>query len=200
MADKKPEDGGLFGWRNWTWPDEWTQIKRDRTPIAPDSGKFMIDEDLSDPKAPLRKNMVLHDDRNPVRHPERSIAYDLMKTWQPAFKCILTDMGAQVVSGQGGVCADFELNAMECIEYYGAKQGITACKDWYDDYMECQSGAKQWLRIRAMFKKRHIDNHLEYLQGKRTWDETYEKPPKHHAYLEPWYDEKYSHSEGPMQV
>ena len=25
-------------------------------------------------------------------------------------------------------------------------------------------GAKQWLRIRAMFKKRHIDNHLEYLQ------------------------------------
>ena len=83
------------------------------------------------------------------------------------------------------MCADFEMKAMECIEYYGAKQGITACKDWYDDYIECQSGesqhkktlteqedkyytivlgAKQWLRIRAMFKKRHIDNHLEYLQ------------------------------------
>ena len=81
------------------------------------------------------------------------------------------------------------------------------------------AGAKQWLRIRAMFKKRHIDNHIEYLQvriykhtsrsslllfsnfqGKRTWEETYEKPPKHHAYLEPWYDEKYSHQEGPMQV
>ena len=26
------------------------------------------------------------------------------------------------------------------------------------------AGAKQWLRIRAMFKKRHIDNHIEYLQ------------------------------------
>ena len=26
------------------------------------------------------------------------------------------------------------------------------------------AGAKQWLRIRAMFKKRHVDNHLEYLQ------------------------------------
>ena len=41
---------------------------------------------------------------------------------------------------------------------------MTACKDWYDDYIECQTGAKQWLRMRAMFKKRHIDNHLEYLQ------------------------------------
>ena len=37
-------------------------------------------------------------------------------------------------------------------------------QDWYDDYMECRSGAKQRLRIRAMYKKRHIDNHLEYLQ------------------------------------
>ena len=66
-----------------------------------------------------------------------------------------------------------------------------------------------------MFKKRHIDNHLEYLQvsqniwgklnhsdyflqGKRTWDETYEKPPKYSSYLEPWYDEKYAHAEVPM--
>ena len=78
------------------------------------------------------------------------------------------------------MCADFELKAQECIEYYGAKQGITACKDWYDDYMECSTGndgptaenditkcflgAKQHLRMRAMFKKRHIDNHIEYLQ------------------------------------
>ena len=49
-----------------------------------------------------------------------------------------------------------------------------------------------------MFKKRHIDNHLEYLQGKRTWDETYEKPPKYNSFLEPWFDEKYAHNEGPM--
>ena len=41
------------------------------------------------------------------------------------------------------MCADFEMKAMECIEYYGAKQGITACKDWYDDYMECQSGERR---------------------------------------------------------
>ena len=53
---------------------------------------------------------------------------------------------------------------MECIEYYGAKQGLTACKDWYDDFIECQGKAKQLLRMRAMFKKRHVDNHIEYLQ------------------------------------
>ena len=65
---------------------------------------------------------------------------------------------------QGGLCADFELKAMECIEYYGQKQGLTACKDWYDDFIECQGKAKQRLRLRAMIKKRHYDNHLEYLQ------------------------------------
>jgi hypothetical protein len=26
---------------------------------------------------------------------------------------------------------------MECIEYYGMKQGLEACKDWYDDFLEC---------------------------------------------------------------
>ena len=47
---------------------------------------------------------------------------------------------AYVFVSQGGVCADFELKALECVEYYGAKQGITACKDWYDDYIECTTG------------------------------------------------------------
>ena len=37
-------------------------------------------------------------------------------------------------------------------------------------------------------------------QGKRTWEETYEKPPKHNAFYEPWYDEKYAHMEAPMSV
>ena len=49
-------------------------------------------------------------------------------------------MFAYVFVSQGGVCADFELKALECVEYYGAKQGITACKDWYDDYIECTTG------------------------------------------------------------
>ena len=35
-----------------------------------------------------------------VRHPERSIAYDLMRHWQPFYKSFLTDMGAYVMSAQ----------------------------------------------------------------------------------------------------
>ena len=81
----------------------------------------------------------------------------------------------------------------------------------YDDYIECVHKSKQNLRVKAMFKKRHIDNHIEYLQvgttlrashkftsdligdtfqGKRTYAETYEAPPKAHAYPEPWHDPK----------
>merc|ERR1712108_5841 len=96
----------------------------------------------------------------------------------PYMKTFFTDMGANVINMQSGPCMDFELNALECIEYYGAKQGLTACKDWYDDYIECVPKSKQNLRVKAMFKKRHVDNHIEYLQGKRTYAETYEAPPK----------------------
>ena len=27
---------------------------------------------------------------------------------------------------------------MECMEYYGVKQGLSACRDYYDDMMECK--------------------------------------------------------------
>jgi len=199
MGDKSNE-AGLFGWKNWSIPDDWTSVARDRTPSQPDAGKFDVDTNHGMTNRPGRDALCIGDDHNPVRNPQLSIGYELMKTWQPALKNIFTEMGAYVMSSQGGICADFELKAVLCIEYYGAKQGMTACKDWYDDYIEFQTGAKQWLRMRAMFKKRHIDNHLEYLQGKRTWEETYEKPPKHNAYLEPWYDEKYAHNESPMSV
>jgi len=131
---------------------------------------------------------------NPVKypHPEAGIGQHLIKRYHsPHYRNFLTDMGANILNLQGGRCQDFELQAMECIEYYGAKQGLTACKDWYDDYIECMHGCKQRLRVQAMFKKRHIDNHLEYLQGKRTWAETYEPPPKSHAFTEPWFSEKY---------
>eukprot|EP00091_Calanus_sinicus_P014184 TRINITY_DN3159_c0_g1_i1.p2 TRINITY_DN3159_c0_g1~~TRINITY_DN3159_c0_g1_i1.p2 ORF type:complete len:190 (-),score=43.36 TRINITY_DN3159_c0_g1_i1:91-660(-) len=182
----KDQDGGIFGWKNWTLPDEWTTIHRDRTPIKPrDKDEIGMHGDFP----------VWGDDNNPVRNTNLTIADHLLRYWTPYLKNFFTDMTANFISTQGQRCGDFELRAMECIEYYGAKQGLTACKDWYDDFMECQLGAKQRLRMRAMFKKRHIDHHLEYLQGKRTWDETYEKPPKYHAYVEPWYNEKYGHGE-----
>lgn len=207
MPEDKEAGAGLFGWRDWKWSDSWHQVSRDRTEISPTAGSYDWNEtDQGNPGHPGflnggRGTIDMTDPYNPVRNPQRSIAWDLMqRTWTPFMKNWFTDVGAHVASNQGGICQDFELRAMECIEYFGAKQGITACKDWYDDYMECRSGAKQRLRIRAMFKKRHIDNHLEYLQGKRTWEETYEPPPKYNSFSEPWFDEKYSHMGGPMQT
>ena len=44
----------------------------------------------------------------------------------------------QLVLLQGFLCEKFELSAMECMEYYGVKQGLTACRDYYDDMMECK--------------------------------------------------------------
>ena len=52
-----------------------------------------------------------------------------MKNW-------FTDLGAHVASNQGGICQDFEMRAMECIEYFGAKQGITACKVGLEEELE----------------------------------------------------------------
>eukprot|EP00092_Neocalanus_flemingeri_P022821 GFUD01024745.1.p1 GENE.GFUD01024745.1~~GFUD01024745.1.p1 ORF type:complete len:198 (+),score=38.92 GFUD01024745.1:79-672(+) len=186
--------GGLFGWKNWTLPDKYTAVERDRTPRSPQSGAF-DEKDLNGDNMSGKHSFLPTDQYNPVMHPQLTIADHLLRVWQPFLKNFFTDMGANISSSQGQMCGDFELRAMECIEYYGSKQGITACKDWYDDFIECQTGAKQKLRMRAMFKKRHFDNHLEYLQGKRTWSETYEAPPKYHAYVEPWYDEKYAHME-----
>ena len=151
------DDAGLFGWRNWRIPDELTLVHRDRTPKSPTSGRYNRQADLSNVDDPASDAIAYGDVYNPVRHPELSIAWQLLKYWQPVYKSIFTDLGAHVMSSQvrsqfptlnllyslciqAGMCADFELKALECIEYYGAKQGITACKDWYDDYIECTTG------------------------------------------------------------
>merc|ERR1712211_187161 len=111
---------------------------------------------------------------NPVKYPELSIAHHLSRRYTtPYLKTFFTDLGANIINMQSGPCMDFEINALE--------------------YIECSHKTKQNLRVKAMYKKRHVDNHLEYLQGKRTYAETYEAPPKAHAYTEPWFDAKFAH-------
>ena len=46
------------------------------------------------------------------------------------------------VSPQGR-CFDKQLEAMECLEYYGLNQGATLCRDYYDDFTECTDGMTQ---------------------------------------------------------
>jgi len=206
VADKLPDP---IGWRKWKVGDWFGNIDKDRTPI-PHGGRYEHRDDgaalggagtkfVGTQQTSGKMEEVIDSTGNcynPVKYPELSIAHHLSRRYTtPYLKTFFTDMGANVINMQSGPCMDFELNALECIEYYGAKQGLTACKDWYDDYIECVHKAKQNLRVKAMYKKRHIDNHLEYLQGKRTYGETYEAPPKAHAYVEPWHDAKYAHLE-----
>jgi hypothetical protein len=55
------------------------------------------------------------------------------------------------------------MNAMECIEYYGMKQGLEACKDWYDDFLECvyQVGASVNEILYRRYRTMLIYNTLE---------------------------------------
>ena len=50
----------------------------------------------------------------------------------------------------------------------------------YDDYIECVHKSKQNLRVKAMHKKRHVDNHIEYLQVGHHTEE--DKKSKSHTF------------------
>lgn len=187
-----PEEGaanpGLLGWRNWTMPTPF--FKGIHTVPREGGGKY--DNDPNAPNRPEKWDFFRSDD--PLLYPERSIAWDLQTRFvSPVFKNFFTDMSAISNNAQGKACEDFELNAMECIEYYGVKQGIDACKDWYDDYLECVNQGKQHLRWKRMHHVRNSQHYLEYLQGKRSKEDLYEPAPKMHAFIEPWIDEKYQH-------
>jgi len=198
-----------LGFKNWKLSDRWMGVESDRTPKTKpeERGRFQHHEDGgANYNAGGGGIHFLGDDWgkklfeypfNPVKYPERGIEYALSTQYiSPLVKNVFTDMGCNLQNRQGSVCEDFETNAMECLEYYGTKQGLVACKDWYDDYIECVHMSKQKLRVKAMLKKRLVDHHLEYIQGKRTWSETYEPPPKANAFIEPWHDPKFSRMQG----
>ena len=47
-------------------------------------------------------------------------------------------MQAPQANGHREACADFELNAVECLEAYGVKMGYDRCWKYFEDYKECQ--------------------------------------------------------------
>ena len=99
MGDKS-SDSGLFGWKNWSIPDSWTAVARDRTPLSPDAGKYDLETNVEMSNRPGSDAKMIGDDFNPVRYPQMSIGYELMRTWQPPLKNIFTEMGAYVMSSQ----------------------------------------------------------------------------------------------------
>jgi len=75
----------------------------------------------------------------------------------PGMRTVFTDVFASVLNQQQSICAPLELQALECIEYYGKQRGLVICKDFYDDFIECRNENLQFLRwetIQAEYRKR----------------------------------------------
>ena len=53
--------------------------------------------------------------------------------WTP-----FTDIFSDWFSNADSRCGRFELACMECMEYYGFKNGKVICKDYYEDFVECK--------------------------------------------------------------
>lgn len=66
----------------------------------------------------------------------------------PGLRSPFTDViGCVVNHQQYDKCGEFELNAVECIEAYGARRAETKCADLIKDFAECQSMKKQMMRV-----------------------------------------------------
>jgi len=188
------DDSGFMGWKDWKVPRFGTD--RNITPVPGIDGSSSGNGYGSD--RPVREWPGEY--FNPVKYPNMSPSWTMMSLYTtPYITTFFTDIGGGLCfNGAGLPCEKFELQAMECMEFYGTKQGSYACKDAYDDLMECRHKTKQNLRVKHMWRKRGIENHLEYLQGKRTWEETYEAPPKYFAHLNPFQDPKNTQRQGGM--
>ena len=66
-----------------------------------------------------------------------SSRYNTPWLWSP-----FTDMFSSWFTNCNNRCGRFELEALECMEYYGLKKGKIICKDIYEDFMECR-----WKRL-----------------------------------------------------
>lgn len=61
-------------------------------------------------------------------------------------------------------CGDIELNAMECLEAYGAVKGQQRCKDFLDDLHECRHQGLRKMRWYAM----RLERNKQVITGQRS--------------------------------
>lgn len=69
------------------------------------------------------------------------------------------------IDGRRVKCADFEINAVECLEAYGMIKGSSQCRKYIEDLMECQSNVLSNYRIKSMF----IEKMKQIGKGERSW-------------------------------
>ncbi len=71
--------------------------------------------------------------------------------WNP-----LTDLAAPWQVNPQTKCQPLEKTALECIEYYGLRQGRIVCSDFYDDYIECSKMNVRVSRKKLLFVDRRV--------------------------------------------
>jgi hypothetical protein len=131
----------------------------------------------------VRQHIYPHS-ADPIVHGEQPWVNYNFRYVTPVINMPFTDLFACVSTVTNTPCQKLEIEAMECIEYYGAKRGLDICKDYYDDYMECTYRAKQQLREQAIVRVRN-KRYNEYLLGKREWSTVYAPVPTPHAFKDP---------------
>lgn len=119
------------------------------------------------------------------RYPNRTVEKDVATMYfRPFFRNYLNDfMSIYQSNALNTRCWDRETKAMECIEYYGLRQGGTICKNYYDDFVECRTQRLQTFRreaIQSQMKREHAD----FLRGERA-ESPYKPIPKAHALRNP---------------
>lgn len=95
-----------------------------------------------------------------------------------------SDISIMLTDTTNNPCTPLEMSAFECIEYYGQKRGSVICKDYYDDWLECNNRKKATLRAVTMRAHRH-QRFWEYVAGKRDWSSVYLEKPAPGVYLDP---------------
>ncbi|CAH2235386.1 NADH dehydrogenase [ubiquinone] iron-sulfur protein 5-like [Pararge aegeria] len=74
----------------------------------------------------------------------------------PLFRNVFTDITGGIVDHQQmGRCARQEMDFRNCLEGYGWDRGLIRCKHLLEDFQECQTNRKQFLRFMAMRRERN---------------------------------------------
>uniref|UniRef100_U5ER62 Putative mitochondrial respiratory chain complex i n=1 Tax=Corethrella appendiculata TaxID=1370023 RepID=U5ER62_9DIPT len=97
----------------------------------------------------------------------------------PFFRSPFTDLTGVIINHQHyDRCGEFEMAAVDCLEAYGTERGAKKCKDLIEDFNECATRKKQFMRMEAMRNERH----RQWWTGERKPKDHYAKPPKVDAY------------------
>ncbi len=137
---------------------------------------------------------------NDKLYPNKDISTMFVRDYMvPYISLPTTDLFANFNTYANTDCGGFEKNALECMEYYGLKQGKTICADYYLDLVECRSRDIQVRRVHVasiihsstefiLSPQKARIMALRYAREKKKHagaERPYEPPPKAGYYFEP---------------